>query len=197
MTPEAVPSERFDEVSSFESSDAKWYVVHTNTSCEQKVKEHLEHRIRVMEMEAQIFEVLVPTEATAAKDQGTKKKGASKKIYPGYILVRMVLDDDSWAVVRNTPGVTGFVGLGRRPTPLQEKEVETIRYQMGLQETKPVAHVSFQEGQQVKITDGPFSDFIGLVDKVHADKKTLRVLIHIFGRETSIEIPFVEVEEVT
>jgi transcriptional antiterminator NusG len=185
------------QVNSLDSVDAKWYVVHTNTSCEHKVKEHLEHRVRVMNMQDQIFEVLVPTEASPTKGPASKKKGGPKKIYPGYILVRMDLNDDSWAVVRNTPGVTGFVGLGRRPTPLQEKEVETILYQMGLQETKPVAHVSFQEGQQVKITDGPFADFIGLVDKVNAERKTLRVLIHIFGRETSIEIPFIEVEEVS
>ena len=181
--------------------EARWYVVHTNTGCEARVKANLEHRVSVMKMHNFIFDILVPTEAEAEDGgpQASKKKDkkkSGKKIFPGYILVKMNLNDDSWAVVRNTPGVTGFVGLGRRPTPLQEKEVENILYQMGLQHTKPVSHHSFSDGQKVKITDGPFADFIGVVDRVNAEKKRLRVLVHIFGRETSVELSFMEVEEI-
>lgn len=183
--------------------DSQWYVVHTNTGCEAKVKANLEHRVSVMKMHNFIFDILVPTEAEPDADEGRgkssargRKKAAGKKIFPGYILVKMNLNDDSWAVVRNTPGVTGFVGLGRRPTPLQEKEVENILYQMGLQQTKPMAHHTFADGQKVKITEGPFADFIGVVDKVNAEKKRLRVLVHIFGRETSVELSFMEVEEI-
>ena len=182
-----------------EREDASWYVIHTNTSCENKVKANLEHRVQVMKMADQIFEVLVPAEAGSPPPTGSKtskkaEKG-TKKIYPGYVLVRMVLNDDSWAVVRNTPGVTGFVGLGRRPTPLNEKEVENVLYQMGLQEVKPVSHATYREGQQVKITEGPFSEFAGTVDKVFPDKKKLSVLVHIFGRETAVELAFSQVEE--
>ena len=171
-----------------------WYVVHTNSSMEHKVKANLEHRIQTMNMQDQIFAILVPMEPEAPEG-GRKKTKNARKVFPGYILVNMKLNDQSWAVVRNTPGVTGFVGLGRKPTPLAPKEVETIRYQMGLQETKPVSHVTFREGQSVRITDGPFSDFIGQVDAVYADKKRLRVMVHIFGRETAVELGFVEVEE--
>lgn len=179
--------------------EARWYVVHTNTGCESKVKANLEHRVSVMKMHNFIFDILVPTESDgdeSGEGRGKKKAASGKKIFPGYILVKMNLNDDSWAVVRNTPGVTGFVGLGRRPTPLQEKEVENILYQMGLQQTKPQSHHAFGEGQKVKITEGPFADFIGLVDKVNSDKKRLRVLVHIFGRETSVELSFQEVEEI-
>jgi len=185
-------------LSSGSRDDARWYVIHTNTSSENKVKANLEHRIQVMKMADQIFEVLVPAEASApptgSKSSKSKDK-SSKKIYPGYVLVKMNLNDDSWAVVRNTPGVTGFVGLGRRPTPLNEKEVENVLYQMGLQEVKPVSHATYREGQQVKITEGPFSEFAGTVDKVFADKKKLSVLVHIFGRETAVELAFSQVEE--
>lgn len=185
---------------------AAWYVIHTNTSAENKVKANLEHRIQVMKMEDKIFEVLVPAEAPEKEPAGSKKKvrvaknpasNFSRRIFPGYVLVRMILDDASWAVVRNTPGVTGFVGMGRRPTPLDEKEVENVRYQMGLHDVKPqTAQVSFKEGQQVKITEGPFSDFTGIVDKVSDDKKKLSVLVHIFGRETAVELGFNQVEEI-
>lgn len=186
-------------MSSIEREEASWYVIHTNTSCENKVKANLEHRVQVMKMADQIFEVLVPAEAGPPPQPGqkTSKKAEKglKKIYPGYVLVRMILNDDSWAVVRNTPGVTGFVGLGRRPTPLNEKEVENVLYQMGLQEVKPVSHATYREGQQVKITEGPFSEFAGTVDKVFPDKKKLSVLVHIFGRETAVELSFSQVEE--
>ncbi len=181
--------------------EAKWYVVHTASGCEQKVKANLEHRIAAMKMQNFIFEILVPMEAEPEdKGRGGKKKGGrrkgGKKIFPGYILVKMLLNDDSWAVVRNTPGVTGFVGLGRRPTPLEEREVENILYQMGLQQTKPVSHQTFVEGQRVRIAEGPFVDFIGVVDKVNQEKKRVRVLVHIFGRETSVELSFYEVEAI-
>jgi transcriptional antiterminator NusG len=174
--------------------EGDWYVVHTNSSMEHNVKKNLEHRIQTMGMQDQIFDILVPMEPES-EDGGKKRSKNARKVFPGYILVNMLLNDRSWAVVRNTPGVTGFVGLGRKPTPLQDKEVESIRYQMGLHETRPVSHVTFRVGQSVRITDGPFSEFIGLVDKVYGDKKRLRVMVHIFGRETAVELGFVEVEE--
>lgn len=181
-------------------ADSSWYVIHTNTSAEHKVKANLEHRVQVMKMEDRIFEVLVPAEAPEEETQTkrkSKKPKAGKRIFPGYVLVRMVLDDNSWAVVRNTPGVTGFVGMGRRPTPLDEKEVENVRYQMGLQDVKPqTATTSFAEGQQVKITEGPFADFTGIVDKISDEKKKISVLVHIFGRETAVELGYGQVEEI-
>ena len=179
---------------------ASWYVVHTNTGCEAKVKANLEHRISVMKMHNFVFDILVPVEAEQEEYRGKKdekkKKKLGKRIFPGYILVKMNLNDTSWGCVRKTPGVTGFVGLGRRPTPLHEKEVENILYQMGLQHTKPVAHHALSEGQRVKVTEGPFADFIGVVDSVNLEKKVLTVLVHIFGRETSVELSFLEVEEI-
>ena len=176
--------------------NGEWYLVHTNVSTETKVKANLEHRVKVMGMQDQVFEVLVPEQETEVETPKGKKKTVKKQIYPGYVLVRMSLNDRSWAVVRNTPGITGFVGQAKHPTPLSEKEVESILHQMGMGNAAPVTYVAFKVGQSVKIMDGPFADFIGNIEEVNLEKKKLRVMVHIFGRETPVELGFSEVEEV-
>jgi transcriptional antiterminator NusG len=174
----------------------KWYLVHTSSSAENKVEINLEQRAKTLNMQDQIFEVLVPAQEVEVETAKGKKKTVKRQMYPGYVLVRMELNDRSWAVVRNTPGVTGFVGQGRKPTPLTDKEVEAILCQMGLGSAAPTTFVAFKEGQSVRITDGPFSDFIGNIEEVNLEKKKLRVMVHIFGRETPVELGFSEVEEV-
>lgn len=174
----------------------QWYLVHTASSAESKVKANLEQRIKVMGMQEQVFEVLVPEQEVEVEGAKGKKKLVKRQIYPGYILVRMSLNDHSWAMVRNTPGVTGFVGQAKHPTPLSEKEVEAILHQMGIGNAAPVSYATFNVGQSVRIMDGPFSDFIGNIEEVNLEKKKLRVMVHIFGRETPVELAFSEVEEV-
>lgn len=178
------------------SLDGRWYLVHTNSSAENKVKANLEQRVKVMGMQGEVFEVLVPTEEVETETPKGKKKTVQRQLYPGYVLVRMSLSDKSWAMVRNTPGVTGFVGQGKHPTPLTDKEVEGILHQMGLGYAAPTKYSAFKVGQSVRIMDGPFSDFIGHIEEVNLEKKKLRVMVHIFGRETPVELGFSEVEEV-
>jgi len=173
-----------------------WYLVHTSSAAENKVKLNLEQRVKVMGMSDQVFEVLVPEQEVEAETPKGKKKTVKKQIYPGYVLVRMSLNDRSWAMVRDTPGVTGFVGQAKHPTPLSEKEVEAILHQMGVGNAAPVNYSTFKMGQSVRIMDGPFSDFIGNIEEVNMEKKKLRVMVHIFGRETPVELGFSEVEEV-
>jgi len=173
-----------------------WYLVHTSSAAENKVKLNLEQRVKVMGMSDQVFEVLVPEQEVEAETPKGKKKTVKKQIYPGYVLVRMSLNDRSWAMVRNTPGVTGFVGQAKHPTPLSEKEVEAILHQMGVGNAAPVNYSTFKGGQSVRIMDGPFADFIGNIEEVNMEKKKLRVMVHIFGRETPVELGFSEVEEV-
>lgn len=178
------------------SEMGNWYLVHTATASESKVKANLEQRIKVMGMHDQVYEVLVPEQETEVETPKGKKKTVRKQIYPGYVLVRMSLNDKSWAMVRNTPGVTGFVGQAKHPTPLSDKEVETILQQMGIGNAAPTTFTTFKVGQNVRIMDGPFSDFIGEIEEVNLEKKKLRVMVHIFGRETPVELGFTEVEEV-
>lgn len=170
--------------------DRHWYVVHTYSGYENKVKQNLEHRIDSMEMQDQIFRVIVPTEEEIEIKNG-QRRVVSKKIYPGYVLVQMRLTDDSWYVVRNTPGVTSFVGHGNRPVPLEEAEVKTILKQMEAE--APKVRVSYQVGQAVKITDGPFTDFEGVVDAIDHERGRVRVLVSFFGREAPIELDFLQV----
>jgi transcriptional antiterminator NusG len=143
-----------------------------------------------MEMKDQIFRVIVPTEEEIEIKNG-QRRTVQKKVFPGYVLVQMTLTDDSWYVVRNTPGVTGFVGLGTRPTPLEEAEVKSILKQM--EEEAPKVRVNYQVGQAVKITDGPFTDFEGVVDAIDQEKGKVRVLVSFFGRETPVELDFLQV----
>jgi transcriptional antiterminator NusG len=170
--------------------EAQWFVIHTYSGYENKVKQNLEHRIDSMEMKDQIFRVIVPTEEEIEIKNG-QRRTVQKKVFPGYVLVQMILTDDSWYVVRNTPGVTGFVGLGTRPTALEEAEVRSILKQM--EEEAPKVRVNYQVGQAVKITDGPFTDFEGVVDAIDQEKGKVRVLVSFFGRETPVELDFLQV----
>jgi transcriptional antiterminator NusG len=169
-----------------------WYVIHTYSGYENKVKTNLEKRVESMNMEDKIFRVLVPMEDEIEYKNG-KKKIAKRKVFPGYVLVEMEMTDDSWYVVRNTPGVTGFVGTGAKPIPLQESEVAAILRQMGLEEKHTVIDINVN--QSVKVVAGPFKDFIGVVQQIMEDKGKLRVIVSMFGRETPVELEFAQVEK--
>jgi transcriptional antiterminator NusG len=173
-------------------------VIHTYSGYENKVKANLEHRIESMGMEDKIFQVLVPMEDEIEIRQG-QRHTVQKKVYPGYVLVEMILDPESWFVVRNTPGVTSFVGSGNipgmrsEPIPLDETEVKQILRHMGVE--TPKYRVAFTKGQSVRVTDGPFAEFIGTVDEVNPERNKLKVLVSIFGRETPVELDFLQVEK--
>jgi transcriptional antiterminator NusG len=167
-----------------------WYVIHTYSGYENKVKQNLMHRIDSMEMHDQIFRVIVPTEEEIEIKNG-QRRTVQKKVFPGYVLVHMRMTEDSWYVVRNTPGVTSFVGHGNRPTPLEEGEVKAILKQM--EEEPAKVRVSYQVGEAVKITDGPFTDFEGIVDAIDHERGRVRVLVSFFGREAPIELDFLQV----
>ncbi len=173
-----------------QNDERHWYVIHTYSGYENKVKQNLEHRIDSMEMHDQIFRVIVPTEEEIEIRNG-QRRTVNKKIYPGYVLVQMRMTDDSWYVVRNTPGVTSFVGHGNRPTPLEDDEVKNILKQMEEAPTK--VRVTYQVGQSVKIVDGPFMDFEGVVDAIDQEKGRVRVLVSFFGREAPVELDFLQV----
>ena len=177
--------------SEFQADDGRhWYVIHTYSGYENKVKQNLMHRIESMEMQDQIFRVIVPTEEEIEIKNG-QRRTVQKKVFPGYVLVQMRMTDDSWYVVRNTPGVTSFVGHGNRPTPLEDAEVKAILKQM--EEEAPKVRVSYQVGQAVKITDGPFTDFEGIVDAIDHERGRVRVLVSFFGREAPVELDFLQV----
>jgi transcriptional antiterminator NusG len=178
------------------SERKKWYVIHTYSGYENKVKANLERRIHSMSMQDKIFRVLVPMEDEVEFKDG-KRKITPKKVFPGYVLVEMDMDDSSWYVVRNTSGVTGFVGSpgsGEKPVPLQDKEVKTILKQMGIE--TPKLKIDFAKGDRVKVTSGPFFDFTGIVDEIQPEKEKVRALISIFGRETPVELEFYQIEKV-
>jgi len=169
-----------------------WYVVHTYSGYENKVKANLEKRIETMEKEDKIFRVVVPLEEEMEIKDG-KRKITKRKVFPGYVLVEMIMGDDSWYVVRNTPGVTGFVGSGSKPIPLQPAEVRSILRQMGVDEPRP--KVAFSLGESVRVVAGPFEGFVGVIREIYADKGKLRVFVSMFGRETPIELDFSQVEK--
>jgi transcriptional antiterminator NusG len=173
---------------------AAWYVIHSYSGYENKVKKNLEQRIESMGMQDKIFEVVVPTEEEVELRDG-QRHTTERRIYPGYILVHMIMTDESWYVVRNTPDVTGFVsGEGSKPTPLSDAEVERIMKRM--QAEAPKIKVSFRTGEKVRIVEGPFEDFMGTVDEINTEKGKVRVLASFFGRETPIELDFLQVEKV-
>jgi len=173
-----------------------WYVVHTYAGYENKVKANLESRIRTMQMEGKIFRVYIPME-DVMEIKGGKKQIVQKKVFPGYLLVKMEYDNDSWYVVRNTPGVTGFVsaGTGQKPTPLSRREIEKILV-VKKEEHKPAVRLGFDEGDIVRITSGPFADFNGTISEINADQAKLKVLVNIFDRETPVELSFDQVAKV-
>jgi transcriptional antiterminator NusG len=169
-----------------------WYVIHSYSGYENKVKTNLEQRIESMGMQDKIFQVVVPTEEEIEVRDG-QRRITEKKIFPGYILVEMLMTDESWYTVRNTPGVTGFVGMGKKPAPLRPEEVRRIMKRM--EEEAPKIKVTFRPGQRVRIIDGPFTDFVGSVDDLDMDKSKVRVLVSFFGRDTPVELDFLQVEK--
>ncbi|KGK91027.1 antitermination protein NusG [Desulfosporosinus sp. HMP52] len=169
-----------------------WFVIHTYSGYENKVKMNLEKRVESMNMEEKIFRVLVPMEDEIEFKNG-KQKITKRKVYPGYVLVEMEMTDDSWYVVRNTPGVTGFVGSGTKPIPLLDDEVVSILQQMGMDEIQ--TRVDFDINQSVQVIAGPFKDFVGVVREILADKGKLRVEVSMFGRETPVELEFTQVQK--
>ena len=173
-----------------------WYVVHTYAGYENKVKANLESRIHTMQMEDKIFRVHIPMEDVMEIKSG-KKQVVQKKVFPGYLLVKMLYDNDSWYVVRNTPGVTGFVsaGTGSKPTPLSKREVEKILV-VKKEEQKPQVRLGFEEGDVVRIISGPFADFNGTISEINPDQAKLKVLVNIFDRETPVELSFDQVAKV-
>jgi len=189
LAPEDAPTP--DDLSTSED-DRKWYVVHCYSGYENKVKRNLEQRITSMDMEGYIFDVVVPTEEEIEVREG-KRRTYQRRVFPGYILVQMVMTDASWYVVRNTPGVTGFVGMGSKPTPLREEEVQRIIKRMEAE--APKVKVTFKQGQKVRIIQGPFADFIGTVDDINMEKGKVRVMVSFFGRETPVELDFLQVEK--
>ena len=177
----------------------RWYVIHSYAGYENKVKSNLESRIASMNMEERIFEVVIPMEDVIEFKNG-KKQVVSKKLYPGYLWVRLDLDDDSWYVVRNTPGVTGFVGLGARPTPLSRKEVESVLLVEVTADSegaggrkRPARGFEYEIGESVRVREGPFADFSGTIAEINEDQLKLKVLVNIFGRETPVELDFAQV----
>ncbi len=176
-----------------EADDGRaWYVVHCYSGYENKVRHNLEQRIESMGMKDKIFDVIVPTEEEVEVKDG-KRRTVERRIFPGYILVNMILDEDSWYVVRNTPGVTGFVGMGDEPTPLRPEEVAQILKRM--ESETPRVKVTFRPGERVRIVEGPFHDFRGTVEEIDMERGKVRVLISFFGRETPVELDFLQVEK--
>jgi len=169
-----------------------WYVVHCYSGYENKVRHNLEQRIETMGMKDKIFDVVVPTEEEIEVKEG-KRRTIERRVFPGYILVNMILSEESWYVVRNTPGVTGFVGMGNSPTPLRPEEVALIIKRMEAE--APRIKVTFKSGERVRIVDGPFNDFRGTVSEIDMERAKVRVMVNFFGRETPVELDFLQVEK--
>jgi transcriptional antiterminator NusG len=194
--PKDVPSTKTESATPtvFENvpANAKWFVLHTYSGHENRVAAAIRQRSEAMNIGNHVFDIVVPTRDTVTVKRG-KKEEVKEKIFPGYILVRMILNDDSWLVVRTTPGVTAFVGIGNRPTPLSEKEVDSIMKFSQL--AAPKFKAAFSKGEAVKIVDGPFADFLGTVDSIDEAKGKVKVLVSIFGRETPVELDFLQVSK--
>jgi transcriptional antiterminator NusG len=175
-----------------EGDGRAWYVVHCYSGYENKVRHNLEQRIETMGMKDKIFDVVVPTEEEIEVKEG-KRRTVERRVFPGYILVNMVMTEESWYVVRNTPGVTGFVGMGNSPTPLRPEEVAQIIKRMEAE--APRIKVTFKSGERVRIVDGPFNDFRGTVSEIDMERAKVRVMVNFFGRETPVELDFLQVEK--
>lgn len=175
-----------------EDDGREWYVVHCYSGYENKVRHNLEQRMETMGMKNMIFDVVVPTEEEIEVKDG-KRKTVERRVFPGYILVNMIMEEESWYVVRNTPGVTSFVGMGNEPIPLRPEEVSQIIKRM--ESDAPRIKLSFRQGERVRITDGPFNDFRGTVDEINMEKAKVRVMVNFFGRETPVELDFLQVEK--
>lgn len=171
-----------------------WYVVHTYSGYENKIRVDLSKRVESMNMQDKIFEVIIPEEQEVEYKNG-KRKVTTKRIFPGYVIVNMIMDDDSWYVVRHTPGVTGFVGSGSKPIPLQQEEIDKIRRQMGLLEKKTLI-IDINIGESIRVKTGPFANFEGVVRELLPDKGKIRVNISMFGRETPVELDYEQIEKI-
>jgi transcriptional antiterminator NusG len=172
----------------------KWYVLHTYSGYENKVKQDLEHRVETMGLEDKVFDIQIPTEKVTDIKEGGRRVTTDKKVFPGYVLVRMILDDQSWSVVRNTPGVTGFVGAAGKPSPLTRDEYLRITKKSD-GESRPKTSSNLEVGMSVKVTSGPLADFDGTISEVMADTGRVKVLVSIFGRETSVDLSFDQVSK--
>lgn len=176
-----------------EKQERHWYVIHTYSGYENKVRTNLERKVQSLGMENEIFNVIIPMEKEVELNSKGEKKMVERKVFPGYVLVEMIVNDRSWYAVRNTPGVTGFVGSGTKPIPLTEAEVQQIMHSMGIEEERP--HIDFQLQQLVRLKSGPFADQVGRISDINEEKGKLKVLVDMFGRETPVEIDFTQVEE--
>ena len=183
-----------NEVNEVGTRERKWYIVHTYSGFEERVKETLRQRAEAMGMGDAFGEIRIPSE-TVVEYRNGKKREIQRKFFPGYILVEMEMSDDTWHVVKNTPKVTGFVGTGKKPTPLSEEEVNQILEQVVTAKEKPKPKNMFEKSEPVKITDGPFTNFTGVVDEVNLDRNTVKVMVTIFGRQTPVELDFSQVEK--
>src|SRR5437773_486648 len=194
------PEEEEEDLDLIDAPGRRWFVIHTYSGYENKVKTNLEHRIDSMGVGDKIHEVVIPTEEQVEIKDG-QRRTVQRKVFPGYVLVQMMVTDegippnDSWYVVRNTPGVTGFVGAGTHPSPLEEPEVKRILRRMKME--APRVKVSFSKDERVKVVDGPFTDFIGVVDAINPEKGKVRVLVSFFGRETPVELDFLQVARIS
>lgn len=171
-------------------SNAKWYVIHVQTGYEARVKTALEQRVKSLGVEDKIYDVIIPMREIVVVKKGKKSK-ATEKVFPGYVLIKMILNDDSWLVVRTTEGVTGFVGAGLKPTPISDSEVKAIM--KFVEQEQPKFKTKFSVGEAVKITEGPFTDFLGTIEAIDEEKGKVRVLVSIFDRETPVELDFLQV----
>ena len=175
-----------------EEDQKQWFVVHTYSGYEERVKQNLEQRIKFMDAGDDISQVMILTEEEIEVRNG-QRRSVTKKLLPGYILIQMKMTDQSWNIVRHTPGVTGFVGSGDKPTPLQEVEVDQILKQMATE--APRVKVGFRKGQSIRVTEGPFIDFVGVVDEISPTKGKAKVFLSLFGRETPVELDFLQMEK--
>ncbi len=188
---ESRPSASLPPEASSETGEPAWYVIHCYSGYENKVRHNLEQRIETMGMKDKIFDVVIPTQEEIEVKDG-KRRTVERHIFPGYVLVNMILTEESWYVVRNTPGVTGFVGMGNTPTPLRPEEVSQILKRMEAE--APAVKVTFKVGERVRIIDGPFNDFRGVVSEIDMERSKVRVMVSFFGRETPVELDFLQVE---
>ena len=193
IAPKPAPASREISELTIEPNDERsWYVIHCYSGYENKVRHNLEQRIETMGMKEQIFDVVIPTQEEIEVREG-KRRSVERHVFPGYVLVNMILSEESWYVVRNTPGVTGFVGMGNQPTPLRPEEVAQILKRMEAE--APHIKLSFKVGERVRIVDGPFNDFRGMVDEIDLNHSKVRVRVNFFGRETPVELDFLQVEK--
>jgi len=182
---------QLDAEAEAEKGVGQWYVIHSYSGMENKVKKNIEHRAESMGMTDRILQVVVPTETEIEIRNGIRRE-VERRVFPGYVLVNMIMDEDSWYVVRNSPGVTGFVGMGNKPTPLSSEEVSKIMQR--IESDQPKLKVSFHPGEHVRIMSGPFAEFSGIVEEIDADKGKAKVLVSFFNRETPVEVDFLQLE---